>query len=124
MSAVLTRSSIAIDSLRAKLFRGFADPSRIAILHLLCSGESCVSDIVANTGLNQPNVSAHLTCLKECGLVVSRQEGRYVHDRLANAEIAHMLTSADRVLAGLAEQINACVNYTGDGRTPTKDVGR
>jgi DNA-binding transcriptional ArsR family regulator len=118
MSAVLESAPIAIRSLRAKLFRGFADPSRLAILETLRTQERCVSDLVAATGLSQPNVSAHLNCLRECGLVASRQEGRYVHYRLANAEIADILDSADAVLSHLAEQISACVNYTSDGRTP------
>ena len=59
-------------SLKAKIFRGLADPSRLAILEALRSGEKRISEIVTLTGLSQPNVSGHLTCLKDCGLLVSR----------------------------------------------------
>ena len=37
--------------LQARLFRGFADPSRLAILEALRDGPHTVGDIVAATGL-------------------------------------------------------------------------
>jgi DNA-binding transcriptional ArsR family regulator len=107
--------------LTAKLFRGFADPSRLAILLALRDGERCVSDLVIATGLTQSNVSGHLTCLRDCGLVVSRQEGRFVHYRLADPAVAEVLDSAGAVLSRHAERIAACVNYEPDGRTPDRD---
>ena len=54
---------------KAKLFRGLADLSRLKILEVLRTGSKCVSELVTLTGLSQPNVSAHLSCLAECGLV-------------------------------------------------------
>lgn len=56
-------------ALKAKLFRGFADPSRLAVLEALKDGARCVSEVVGITGLSQPNVSAHLSCLEDCGLL-------------------------------------------------------
>ncbi len=55
--------------LKTKLFRGFADRSRLALLEALRDGPRCVGDLVAATGLGQPNVSNHLGCLQDCGLV-------------------------------------------------------
>lgn len=95
----------------AKLFRGFADPSRLTILAVLEEGERCVSELIEVTGLTQSNVSGHLSCLKDCGLVTSRQEGRFVYYRLADPEVAVMLRSAEMILARLADRIAACVNY-------------
>ena len=107
--------------LTAKLFRGFADPSRLAILEALREGERCVSDLVLATGLSQSNVSGHLACLRECGLVVSRHEGRFVHYRLAAPHVAEILGNADSILALLAARIAACVNYDRDGSSPAQD---
>lgn len=104
--------------LHAKLFRGFADSSRLAILEELRARECCVSELVAATGLTQSNVSGHLACLRDCGLVTSRQEGRFVYYRLADPEVALILASADAVLALFAARIAACVYYGRDGRTP------
>lgn len=98
--------------LSAKLFRGFADPSRLSILEALRVGERCVSELIEATGLTQSNVSGHLSCLRDCGLVTSRQEGRFVYYRLADAEVSLMLTGADAILSRLADRIAACVNYT------------
>ena len=44
-------------NLRAKLFRGFADPSRLSILDVLRSGPRTVTEVIEATGLNQSNVS-------------------------------------------------------------------
>lgn len=97
--------------LTAKLFRGFADPSRLAILLALREGERCVSELVVATGLTQSNVSGHLTCLRDCGLVVSRQSGRFVYYCLADPAVEHALESANKVLVRHAERISACLNY-------------
>jgi ArsR family transcriptional regulator, cadmium/lead-responsive transcriptional repressor len=97
--------------LSAKLFRGFADPSRLTILAALQEGERCVSELIEATGLTQSNVSGHLSCLKDCGLVASRQEGRFVYYRLADPEVSLMLSGAEMLLSRLADRIAACVNY-------------
>jgi DNA-binding transcriptional ArsR family regulator len=61
--------------------------------------------------LTQPNVSSHLACLRDCGLVVSRQAGRYVYYQLADARVEEMLRSAEGILAGVAERVYACTRY-------------
>lgn len=98
-------------TLKAKLFRGLADPSRLAILEALRSGEKSVSEVVAATGLSQPNASNHLACLRECGLVVGRQEGRHVYYRLADERVEDALRAVEGILAGAAERIYACTRY-------------
>ncbi len=98
-------------ALKAKFFRGLADPSRLAILEALRSGERTVSEVVAATGLSQPNASAHLACLKDCGLVTNRQEGRFVYYRLADPRIEKVLRSAEDILAAVAARVYACTRY-------------
>jgi DNA-binding transcriptional ArsR family regulator len=78
------------------------------LLEALRQGESCVSELVVATGLSQSNVSGHLACLKECGLVESRQQWRHVYYRLAGAHVAHLLEEADLALGQVAERIDAC----------------
>ena len=70
-----------------------------------------MTDVVAATGLSQPNASAHLACLKDCGLVVSRQEGRFVYYALSDARIDEALRGAESILAGVAERVYACTRY-------------
>ncbi|WP_067929702.1 ArsR/SmtB family transcription factor [Alicyclobacillus shizuokensis] len=101
-------------ALRAKLFRGLADASRLAILLALREGEKNVSTLVDETGLTQSTVSGHLACLKDCGLVVSRQEWRHVYYRLSDERVEGLLRAADEILAITAEHVARCVNYCAD----------
>ena len=95
-------------ALKAKLFRGLADQSRLAILEALRDGEKTVSQLVELTGLSQPNTSAHLTCLKECGLVIGRQDGRFVSYRIADDRLEDVLRSVEGVLSTVAERVFLC----------------
>lgn len=56
-------------------FKGLADLNRLRILNLLLHGELCGCDIQYIMGTSQPNVSRHLTYLKNCGLVTDRRDG-------------------------------------------------
>jgi DNA-binding transcriptional ArsR family regulator len=99
----------AID-LQARLFRGFADASRLAILEALRAKPLSVSDIVRATGLNQPNVSNHLACLRDCGLVASEQAGRFVRYRLSDERVARLLSLADALLTDVARGVYQCTH--------------
>lgn len=96
----------------AKLFRGFADPTRLAIVLALLEGEHRVTDLVDRLGCSQANVSAHLACLRECGLVADRPEGRAVHYRIAQDDVVELLRAAERLLAATGTAIELCRNYT------------
>ena len=96
--------------LRAVLFHGLADHSRLAILGELERGERRVGDLVAASGLTQSNVSKHLACLWECGLVERERRGREIHYRLV-AGIAEFLATADAVLAATGDRVRACPRY-------------
>lgn len=98
--------------IQAKLFRGFSDPSRLSILALLREGGRTVSEIVENTGLTQSNVSNHLACLRDCGLVVARQQGRFTCYELSDMRVGQLLTLADELLADVARGVYECTRYT------------
>lgn len=100
--------------LQAQLFHGLSDRSRLSIAGVLCAGERRVSDVVEMTGLTQPNVSMHLACLWECGLVTREKRGREVYYRLIDG-VADLLAAADAILAEAGETVGACRRY-GSGR--------
>ena len=56
------------------MFRAFADPIRLRILHLLKDGELCVCDLVEIVQVPQPTISRHLSYLRRSGLVNARRE--------------------------------------------------
>ena len=63
--------------LAARFFSGLADPTRLSIVELLLERPHTVGEIVARLGLRQSRVSNALVCLKWCGYVEARREGRY-----------------------------------------------
>lgn len=98
------------------MLRGFADPTRVAILQGLLEGERRVTDLVEEVRRPQSNVSSHLACLKECGLVVDRPgERRQVFYRIACPEVVELLRAADRLLAATGTAIELCRNPMMEG---------
>jgi len=65
------------------MFRAFADPTRLRLLHLLGEGELCVSDIIQVLQVPQAKVSRHLIYLRQAGLVECRREGLWRFYRLS-----------------------------------------
>ena len=103
-------------SLKAKLFRGFSDPSRLAILEALRSSPMSVTEIVEATSLSQSNASNHLGCLRDCGLVTREHEGRYVRYQLSDRRVTALLRLADEVLADVAKGVYECTRYAAPER--------
>ncbi len=104
----LPAAPLATD-LVAKYFRGLGDPSRLRILELLRDeGELSVGELVERLGLPQPKVSNHLACLRWCGFIEARREGRTVYNRIADPRVAAMLDVAESLLADNAEHVAAC----------------
>ena len=93
----------------AKYFRGLGDPIRLRILELLRSeGELSVGELVRQLDSPQPNVSNHLACLRWCGFIEARREGRTVLNRIADPRVEAMLELAQSLLADNAEHVAAC----------------
>jgi DNA-binding transcriptional ArsR family regulator len=95
----------------AALFRSLADPTRLAIVRRLTSGEARVTDLVTELGLAQSTVSAHLACLRDCGLVDWRPAGRQSFYFLTRMELMDLLRSAEAVLTATGEAVDLCPNY-------------
>ena len=98
----------------ARLFRGFADPSRLAILEALRYSPRSVGEIVDVTGLSQPNTSNHLACLYGCGLVTREQRGRRVIYGLSDDRVAMLLDAARELLRDVARGVRTCSAYGED----------
>lgn len=108
---VAVQTAVAV---KAKLFRGLSDSSRLRVLEALRGGPRSVSEVVAATGLTQPNVSGHLSCLWDCGLVDREQQGRFVHYRIADPRVETLLTLSDELLITHGDNVYICTRYQGD----------
>jgi DNA-binding transcriptional ArsR family regulator len=105
-------SEAAVLSAAACMFRSLGDPARLAILRHLALGEHKVVDLTAHVGLAQSTVSAHLACLRDCGLVASRPQGRASMWSLATApELLDVLAAAERLLAVTGDAVALCPTY-------------
>jgi len=56
-----------------------AEPMRVRILHSICHEEKSVSEIVAETGASQTNVSRHLNTLYSANVLTRRKRGNFVY---------------------------------------------
>jgi len=70
------------------VFRAFSDRTRLRILNMLRTGETCVCDLVRVLDVPQPKVSRHLAYLRRAGLVDARKDGLWMHYRLKPAATA------------------------------------
>jgi DNA-binding transcriptional ArsR family regulator len=98
-------------NVKARLFRGFSDPSRLKILETLRAGAITVGEIVEQTRLSQSNVSNHLACLGDCGLVTAERRGKFVSYRLSDPRVNELLTLAETLLADVARGVYECTRY-------------
>ena len=110
MDMVVAVPTVADAEVAAKLFHGMSDPTRLRILLTLMSHEQRVTDLVAAIGTSQSNVSGHLACLRDCGLVTSRPEGRQNYYSIAAADVTELLSAAQRLLAAVGPAVALCPN--------------
>src|SRR5699024_8384007 len=102
-------SKIDLDT-KVKFIHGFSHKTRIQILDSIKDNEKTVSQIIDEIEGNQSSVSQHLACLRGCGLIVSRQEGKYVYYRIRNEQISQLLTMFDEVLIDVHSDMSSCSN--------------
>jgi len=96
----------------ACLFNGFSDPSRLTILRHLTLGEHRVVDLTTHLNLAQSTVSKHLACLRDCGLVASRPEGRASVFSLTHPRaVIELLSAAERLLGLTGDAVTLCPTY-------------
>src|SRR3954451_23271871 len=96
----------------ACMFRSLGDPARLAIIRHLALGEHKVVDLTAHLGLAQSTVSAHLACLRDCGLVTSRPQCRaWMWSLTHAADLLDLLAAAERLLAATGDAVALCPTY-------------
>ena len=79
-----------------RLGRAMADSTRSRILLTLLDGPAYPAGLADSLGLTRQNVSNHLTCLRDCGIVVAEPEGRQHRYEIADP---HLTAALERLLA-------------------------
>jgi len=75
----------------ARFLKGLGDSTRLRILQLLFEQERTVGELVDLLELSQARVSTHLACLRWCGSVRARKDGRRVWYQLADSRLIELL---------------------------------
>jgi len=84
----------------ARYFGLLSEPTRLKILHAICSEERSVSAIVAATGATQTNVSRHLARMHEAGVVDRHRAGSTVYYRVVDPEFVEICRAVCVRIAG------------------------
>jgi DNA-binding transcriptional ArsR family regulator len=111
ISGTVGTRAAAVIAPAAALFRSLADQARLRIVQRLAGGEARVVDLTRELGLAQSTVSKHLACLRDCGLVEYRVEGRQSFYSLTRPELLDLLAAAEAVLAATGSAVALCPTY-------------
>lgn len=115
MSAVLQVNSAAdVDlAIVARYFRILGDPTRLGILELLADRRLNVTDLCAQLGASQSNVSNHLACLRWCELVRSTRIGREQIYELTDQNVTLLVQAVTEVMhPELLDKLRSCRRLT------------
>lgn len=85
----------------AAYFQTLSEPTRLALLNELRSGERNVGELAQRTGFTVANVSRHLALLSSHGLVARESRGTSVYYRIADASVYQL---CDLVCGSLARR--------------------
>lgn len=89
---------------QAKLMTCIGEPTRLQILKSLSHGEKYVGEIVELLGIEQSLVSYHLRHLRECNIVITRQEAQRTYYRLSDARLAELVLISE----ALVKEVTLC----------------
>lgn len=85
-------------ALWADFWQALSHPIRLRVLEALRQeGPLNVGQLVERLEIGQGHLSNHLTCLKNCGLVTTAAQGRYVYYRLADDRVPALLDLGEAV---------------------------
>jgi DNA-binding transcriptional ArsR family regulator len=108
---VAMQNTQEVAELQARFFRALGDPTRVRLLQTLLGapdGERSVGELVVALDAPQSRISTHLSCLRWCGLVQTRREGKQVYYRVDDPRVRELLALAGAVLRDHAAGVASC----------------
>jgi DNA-binding transcriptional ArsR family regulator len=89
----------------AAYFSVLSEPTRLKIMHCVCNGEKTVSEIVAETGATQSNVSRHLGLMYRHGVLTRRRNGTQILYTVADPTMVELCRSVcNRIASGIEDR--------------------
>ncbi len=94
----MNQQSAETYALWADFWQALSHPIRLRVLEALrCEGALNVGQLVDRLGIGQGHLSNHLACLKNCGLVTTKAQGRYVYYHLADDRVPTLLDVGEAI---------------------------
>ncbi len=106
----------------AKFFQGLADPTRMAILELLLTGERNVTEIVDALGGSQSRISNHLACLRTCGFVTTHRKGLFIYYQVSDPRVPALVRLGQTLARDNEEGLRTCLRLQSAPEDPTAHV--
>lgn len=104
-----------------RLGRAMADPTRSRILLAVLEEPRYPAELAQGLELTRSNVSNHLGCLRDCGIVVGEPEGRQMRYEIADPHLAAALTALVDVTLAVDQDaecaVSDCPTCAGAGRS-------
>lgn len=94
-----------------RLGRAMADPTRSRILMALLEGPAYPAELSNTLELSPQTVSNHLTCLRDCGIVVGEPEGRRVRYEISDPHLTKAMSELVTVVLAVDDDA-PCVDST------------
>jgi len=92
---------MTLEDEQARFLKCIGEPTRLQMLKLLACGEKCVGELADVLNKEQSLVSHHLRALKECNIVVSRQEAQKIYYKLAAPRVAELILMSESLMREL-----------------------
>lgn len=93
----------------ARVGRALADPTRCTLLLAIVDGVAYPGHLADQLGLSKTNVSNHLACLRDCGLVTASYEGRRVRYEISDRHLSSALVELAQVVLAVSPT-DDCLN--------------
>lgn len=75
----------------AQILKAMGHPLRLSILYAILEEEKNTGQLFDELETTKPNLSQHLNILRDYGLIISRKDGTFVKNSIADKRIAKML---------------------------------
>ncbi len=83
---------------KAEFLRALGGTMRLKLLDIIGTKKVCVGEIMKQLNVPQPNISQHLTILRNAGILSKKREGRAVCYKITNPKILDLVKSVDELL--------------------------
>ena len=114
------RADLGRHEVLATFFQGLSDATRVRVLELLAERPRTVTELVRATGLAQGRLSSHLSCLRWCGYVEARAEGRYNRYRLIDERVREILRLGEGIIQDNADRLSSCLVLATEAAEPAE----